>query len=281
MSAETTHAVPDVTIIGRRTRLLDLDLRALVEFGDLLYFLLWRDIKIRYKQTVIGVGWVVLQPLIATLIFTAVFGVVARVPTDGVPYALFAFSGLVPWTFFANSITRSIGSVVAHAHLIPKVYFPRMLLPIGAVAAGLIDVSIASVVLIGLALWSGVVPGASLLLAPVFLLLAMLTALAGGLWLAPLNARYRDIGHALPFLVQIAMFASPVAYPANLIPERWQWLYGLNPMAGVIEGFRWAVVGTSPPDLRLLAISVSVVLVMLVSGAIWFRRTERVLADVI
>jgi lipopolysaccharide transport system permease protein len=142
-------------------------------------------------------------------------------------------------------------------------------------------VSIASAVLIGLALWSGVVPGASLLLAPVFLLLAMLTALAGGLWLAPLNARYRDIGHALPFLVQIAMFASPVAYPATLIPERWQWLYGLNPMAGVIEGFRWAVVGTSPPDVRLLAISVSVVLVMLVTGAIWFRRTERVLADVI
>jgi lipopolysaccharide transport system permease protein len=281
VSVHGTQAVPDVTIIGRRARLLDLDLRALVEFGDLLYFLLWRDIKIRYKQTVIGVGWVVLQPLIATLIFTAVFGVVARVPTDGVPYALFAFSGLVPWTFFANSITRSIGSVVAHAHLIPKVYFPRMLLPIGAVAAGLIDVSIASAVLIGLALWSGVVPGASLLLAPVFLLLAMLTALAGGLWLAPLNARYRDIGHALPFLVQIAMFASPVAYPATLIPERWQWLYGLNPMAGVIEGVRWAVVGTSPPDVRLLAISVSVVLVMLVTGAIWFRRTERVLADVI
>lgn len=270
-----------VTLIGSRPSLFNLDLRALVEFGDLLYFLVWRDLKVRYKQTIVGAGWVVLQPLIATLIFTAVFGVIAKVPTQGVPYALFAFTGLVPWMFFANSITRSIGSVVAHAHLIPKVYFPRMLLPIAAVAAGVIDFSIGFAVLIGLSVWFGLVPGWTIVLAPLFAFLAMLTALAGGLWLAPLNARYRDIGHALPFLVQIAMFASPVAYPAALIPERWQWVYGLNPMVGVIEGFRWAVLGTALPNMTVVMLSGVVVLVLLVTGAMWFRHTERALADVI
>lgn len=281
MTSRASTAATDVTLIGPRPSLFHLDLRAFIEFSDLLYFLVWRDIKIRYKQTLIGAGWVVLQPLIATIIFTAVFGVVAKVPTQGVPYALFAFTGLVPWTFFANSITRSIGSVVAHAHLIPKVYFPRMLLPIAAVAAGLIDFAIGFAVLMALVWWFGVVPGWSILAAPFFIMLAMLTALAGGLWLAPLNARYRDIGHALPFLVQIAMFASPVAYPATLIPERWQWLYGLNPMAGVIEGFRWAVLGDASPNLELLAISATVVVVLLITGAMWFRHTERALADVI
>jgi lipopolysaccharide transport system permease protein len=270
-----------VTLIGSRPSPFNLDLRALFEFGDLLYFLVWRDLKVRYKQTIVGAGWVVLQPLIATLIFTAVFGVIAKVPTQGVPYALFAFTGLVPWMFFANSITRSIGSVVAHAHLIPKVYFPRLLLPIAAVAAGVIDFSIGFAVLIGLSVWFGLVPGWTIALAPLFALLAMLTALAGGLWLAPLHARYRDIGHALPFLVQIAMFASPVAYPASLIPERWQWVYGLNPMVGVIEGFRWAVLGTALPNITVVVLSGVVVLVLLVTGAMWFRHTERALADVI
>lgn len=280
MSTRATAAA-DTTLITPSPHLFRLDLRALYEFRDLLYFLVWRDIKIRYKQTLIGAGWVILQPLLATAIFTAVFGLVADVPSEGLPYPIFVFAGLVPWMFFANSTTRSVGSVVAHAHLIPKVYFPRMLLPIAAVLAGLVDVAIGTLFLMGMAAWAGVPAGWTIAAAPLALALAMLTALAAGLWLAPLNARYRDIGHALPFLVQVGMFASPVAYPASVVPERWQWLYGLNPMAGVIEAFRWAVLGRGGVQLDLLATSAGVVLILLVTGAVWFRRAERALADVI
>ena len=275
------HTSSETTVIGARRSVFHFDLRSLIEFRDLLYFLIWRDIKIRYKQTAIGAAWVILQPLLATCIFAAVFGLIADVPSHGAPYPVFVFAALVPWTFFANSITRSVGSVVAHAHLIPKVYFPRLLLPIAAVIAGLVDFAIGFIFLLGMVLWFGSVPGPSLVAMPVFVLLAMLTALAGGLWLAPLNARFRDIGHALPFLVQMGMFASPVAYPASVIPERWQWLYGLNPMAGVIEGFRWTLLGDTSPNLELVTISASVVLVLLVTGIIWFGHAERELADVI
>lgn len=274
-------AAVDTMVIAPSPHLFHLDLRALYEFRDLLYFLVWRDIKIRYKQTLIGAGWVILQPLLATAIFTAVFGLVADVPSEGLPYPVFVFAGLVPWMFFANSTTRSVGSVVAHAHLIPKVYFPRMLLPIAAVLASLVDVAIGTLFLIGMAAWAGVTPGWTIVAAPLALALALLTALAAGLWLAPLNARYRDIGHALPFLVQVGMFASPVAYPASVVPERWQWLYGLNPMAGVIEAFRWAMLGQGAVQIDLLATSTAVVLILLVTGAVWFRHAERALADVI
>jgi lipopolysaccharide transport system permease protein len=274
-------AAADTMVIAPSRHLFHLEWRALYEFRDLLYFLVWRDIKIRYKQTLIGAGWVILQPLLATAIFTAVFGLVADVPSGDLPYPVFVFAGLVPWMFFANSTTRAVGSVVAHAHLIPKVYFPRMLLPIAAVLAGLVDVAIGTLVLMGMAVWAGVPPGGTVAAAPLALVLALLAALAAGLWLAPLNARYRDIGHALPFLVQVGMFASPVAYPASMVPETWQWLYGLNPMAGGIEAFRWAMLGQGAVQLDLLATSTAVVLILLVTGAVWFRHAERALADVI
>ena len=270
-----------VILIRPHRGLLSLELRSLVEYAELLYFLIWRDIKIRYKQTLVGIGWVVIQPLLMTVIFTVVFGRFANVPSDGVPYPVFAFAALVPWTFFSTSVTRSVGSVVSHAHLIPKVYFPRLLLPISAVLAGLIDFAVGFLILVVLLLWYGIVPGWELVFTPLLALLALATALAIGLWLAPLNARYRDIGHTLPFLLQFWMFVSPVAYPVSLVPAEWRWAYGLNPMVGVIEGFRWALFDSTTPDLFLLLLSVAVVMLLLAGGAMYFRQAERHFADIV
>ena len=273
-------AVPVIRIRAGRG-LLDLELNSLVAYAELLYFLIWRDIKVRYKQTIVGVGWIVVQPLLMTLIFTAVFSRFARVPSDGIPYPLFAFAALVPWTFFSMSLTRTVGSVVGHAHLIPKVYFPRLLLPLSAALAGLLDFAVGFAILLLLLLWYGFVPGWGLLLVPLLVLFALLTTLAVGMWLAPLNARYRDIGHTLPFLLQFWMFASPVAYPASLVPSEWRWLYGLNPMAGVIEGFRAALFSRTGPDATVIAASVGMVLVLLIAGVVYFRHAERRFADIV
>jgi lipopolysaccharide transport system permease protein len=258
-----------------------LNLGELLEFRELLYFLVWREIKVRYKQTVIGAGWAVIQPVATMLVFTLFFGRLAKIPSGGIPYPLFFYAALLPWTYFAGALSGATSSVVENQRVITKVYFPRVLLPLSAVFCGLVDFAIAFLLLIGMAFYYHVTPGPWLVFLPVFLLLAMLTAFGAGLWLAALNALYRDVRYVVPFLVQFWLFASPVAYPSSLVPERWRALYGLNPMAGVIDGFRWAVTGENPPNLGLVAASASAVLVMLVAGLWYFRRVEATVADVV
>ena len=248
---------------------------------EILYFLTWRDLKIRYKQTVLGALWAVIQPLMMMVIFTVVFGNFAKVPSDGLPYPIFAYSALVPWNFFGSALNRCIGSLVANTNIISKVYFPRLIVPISATLSGLVDFAISFVILLGMVFWLGIVPGWGILALPLFILLALLTALGIGLWFAALNVKYRDIGYGIPLLVQLWMYASPVAYPVSLVPEKWRWLYKLNPMTGVIEGFRWALLGKESPDFGALGISAAVVLALLVGGTVYFKRTERTMVDVI
>ncbi len=261
--------------------MLDLDLGSVWRDAEVLYYLIWRNVKVRYKQTVFGVAWVVLQPLLGSLVFTVIFGHFVRVPSDGLPYPVFVYCALVPWSFFAAAVTRSIGSVVTDAELVSKVYFPRLILPLAAIISTLLDFAVSLGLLFGLMLLYGITPGAAVLTIPVFVLLAVLTALALALWLAPANVRFRDVSHAVPFLLQVWMFASPVVYPVSVVPERWRSLYALNPMAGVIEGFRWALLGNQSPDLRVMAISGAVVVLLVVSGLIWFKRMERTFVDTI
>jgi homopolymeric O-antigen transport system permease protein len=270
-----------VSTIQPSHRLLDLELRTLWEFRELLGFLIWRDIKVRYRQTVVGILWFALQPILATIIFTLVFGRFARLPSQGIPYAVFAYAAVVPWHFFAQAVTRGVNSMIAERHLISKVFFPRLLLPVGVVVAGLVDFSVGFLVLGAMLAWYDIPLTASILLTPLFLLLAVATALAVVSWLAPLNVRYRDVSYTMPFLLQIWMFATPVAYSVELVPVRWRWLYGLNPMAGVVEGFRWAWLGTAPPTPSLLAASATGVVILLVIGVIIFHRMERTFADAI
>ena len=260
---------------------LDLNLRELWEYRELLYFFVWRDIKVRYKQTIIGAGWAIIQPFFTMVVFSLFFGLLARIPSEGLPYPIFYYSALLPWMYFANALTGATNTVIEHQRVITKVYFPRLILPLAAVLAGLVDFGIAFLILIGMMLFYGVVPTAAVLLLPFFLLLAVATALGAGLWLSALNAIYRDVRYAVPFLVQFWMFASPVAYPSSLIPERWRWLYGLNPMAGVIEGFRWALTGQGSPPNVLMFVSVAAVLVVLLGGIVYFRRMESTIADVV
>ena len=250
-------------------------------YRELLYFLVWRDIKVRYKQTVLGAAWAVLQPLATTVVFTIFLGRLARVPSDGLPYPLFAYAAMVPWQLFAHGLTESSNSLVANERLITKVYFPRLVIPLAVIAAGLVDFAIAFGVLIGLMAWYGVAPSAAVLTLPAFVALAVLAALAVGLWLAALNVQYRDVRYTLGFLVQIWLFATPVAYPSSLIPERWRALYGLNPMAGVIEGFRWALLGHGPAPGAMIIVSAVVTLLVLLGGLAYFARMERTFADVV
>jgi lipopolysaccharide transport system permease protein len=268
-------------VIETRKSLLHLDLKAIWEYRELLYFLVWRDLKVRYRQTVIGIGWVVLQPLMTMAIFTAVFGTFAKIPSDGLPYPIFAYSALLPWNLFASSLTRAGESVVGNAQLISKIYFPRLLLPFSGILSPIVDFAISFVILVIMMIWFGTLPTWGVLALPFFLLLAVLTALAVGLWLSALNVRYRDVGHTVPFLIQLWMFASPVAYPVSLIPEKWRMLYSLNPMAGVIEGFRWALLGKESPDFGVITISSVMVLALLLPGIVYFKYTERTFADVV
>ena len=223
-----------------------LDLAAVWEYRELLYFLVWRDVKVRYKQTIIGAAWAILQPLMTMMIFTIIFGNFANIPSDGLPYSIFSYTALLPWSYFSQAISRGGLSLVGEANLIVKVYFPRLIIPLASVVAPLTDFFLSFLVLIVMMGWFGIVPGWNVLYLPVFLLLALMTALSVALWLSPLNVRYRDVGHTIPFLVQFWLFASPVAYPLSLVPEQWRLLYSLNPMVGVIEGFRWALLGTKP-----------------------------------
>jgi lipopolysaccharide transport system permease protein len=280
LSLASTAGAPSV-VIEPRKGLFHLDLRAVWQYRELLYFLVWRDVKIRYKQTAIGAGWAILQPLMTMLIFTAIFGNFAKIPSDNLPYPIFTYAALLPWHYFAQAIGRSGVSLVGSANLIRKVYFPRLIVPIAAVAAPLVDFAIAFSILAGMMTWYGIHPTWGVLVLPCFLLLAMLTALAIGLWLSALNVQYRDVGHVIPFLVQFWMYASPIVYPVSLIPEKWRPLYSLNPMVGVVEGFRWALLARENPHVGVIGISAVVVLALLMGGIVYFRRMERTFADVI
>ena len=260
---------------------LSLRLNEIWQYRELLYFLTWRDVKIRYKQTALGVAWAVLQPLITMVIFSVIFGQLASLPSDGIPYPVFSYAALLPWGLFSGALQRAGTSLVANSNLITKVYFPRLVIPFSAVAAGLLDFLIAFVVLMGLMLFYKIQLTWMILTIPLFMLLAVLTALAVSLWLSALNVQYRDVQHIIPFMIQAWMYASPVAYSAGLIPTGpWRIIYGLNPLAGVIQGFRWALLGASPPD-ELLIVSVVIVFILLTSGLYYFRRMERTFADVI
>jgi lipopolysaccharide transport system permease protein len=283
MNASETKSAFDipVTRISSSTSWLALGLGELWDHRELLYFFVWRDVKVRYKQTAIGAAWAIIQPILTVVTFTILFDKFAKMPSDGLPYPIFSYAALLPWNYFAKSLNGSIGSVVAGAHLITKVYFPRLLLPISATVSGLIDFGISFIFLLVMMAWYGIMPTWGVLLLPCFILLTMLTALSVGLWLAVINVRFRDVGQATSFLIQIWLFASPVAYPVSVVPEKWRALYSLNPMAGVIEGFRWALLRKQMPDIVSIIISVAVVLVLLVGGIIFFKRMENTFADIV
>ncbi|MBI4575119.1 MAG: ABC transporter permease [Planctomycetes bacterium] len=260
---------------------LRLGLGELWAYRELLYFFVWRDVKVRYKQTAIGVGWAVIQPFLMMVVFALFFGRLAGLSTEGHPKALFYLAALVPWTYFANALGQATQSVVENQRVITKVYFPRLTLPISAVLNGLPDLFLSFLVLVGLLLHYRVPPTAALAALPALVLLAMATALAVGLWLSALNAIYRDVRYTVPFLIQLWLFASPIAYSSRVVPEEWRTLYGLNPMAGVVEGFRWALLGGQSEVPELLWASTGVVLLLLAGGLAFFRRMERGFADVV
>ncbi|MGE3977313.1 MAG: ABC transporter permease, partial [Nitrospira sp.] len=268
-------------IIERRTSLFDLNWSALWEYRELCYVLIWRDLAVRYKQTAIGVAWVILQPLITMLIFTAVFGRMAKVPSDGVWYPVFSLTALLPWTYFSQAVSRAGESVVANGRMVSKIYFPRLWLPIAMVISPLVDFALSMVLLFGLLIYAGIPLTWKVATLPVFILLAMLTALGISLFTSAMNVKYRDVGHAIPFVIQIWMFLTPVVYPVSLVPEHWRWLYGLNPMVGVIEGFRWALLGRTAPDPLVMVESAAMLVVIVMAGIVYFRQMERRFADII
>jgi lipopolysaccharide transport system permease protein len=256
-------------------------LREVWRYKDLLYFLIWRDVKVRYKQTLLGAAWAVIQPFFTMIVFSIFFGKFAKVPTDGLPYPIFAYSALIPWHYFANALSQSGGSLVNEQKLITKVYFPRLVVPLAPMFSGLVDFVIAFSLLIVMMIWYNLKPTVGVLLLPLWIILAMLTALAAGTWLSSLNVRYRDVRYTIPFLTQIWLFSTPIAYSSSIVPERWRSLYGLNPMAGVVEGFRWGLLGKKPPSLHMVMVSAGVVVLLLIGGLIYFRRTERTFADIV
>jgi lipopolysaccharide transport system permease protein len=280
-----SHQGPSVIVIEPTRGLASLQLKTLWEYRELLGFLVWRDVKVRYKQTALGVAWIVLQPVISMVIFTGIFGLLLQAPSNGVPYPLFAYAGLLPWNYFAGSLTRSSQSLVGNANLISKVYFPRMLIPMSGVVGNLVDFAVSSVVLGALMIVYRVSLTANIIWLPLFLLLAVVTALGFGLWLAALNVRYRDINYLVPFMVQIWLYVTPVLYSATLIPEQFRWLLALNPMTGVVEGFRWSLLSGTMTETAapgpLFWVSFAIAVSVLISGAFFFRYTERTFADII
>ncbi|HEU4342887.1 MAG TPA: ABC transporter permease [Candidatus Binatia bacterium] len=281
LKTDQTNSLPDFRVIKPNPGWVALDLRALWNYRELLYFLAWRDIKVRYKQTALGVAWALLQPLMLMLVFSIFFGRLAKVPSDGLPYPLFAFCALLPWQLFAHLMAESSNSLVANERLITKVYFPRLVIPLSAVLSGLVDFMLAFVILLGLMLYYGIPAAAGVWTIPFFVLLAVVSALAVGLWLSALNVQYRDVKYTIPFLTQLWLFVSPVAYPSSLVPDSWRLLYSLNPMAGVIDGFRWALLGKPGGPGVETAASVAMVLCLLVGGLYYFRRMEKTFADLV
>ena len=258
-----------------------LDLHELWAYRELFYFLVWRDIKVRYKQTVLGAAWAIIQPFFTMVVFSLFFGKLVKVPSDDIPYPIFSYAALVPWTFFANGLSQSSTSLVASANLIKKVYFPRLVVPISAVISGGVDFALAFVVLLGMMLFYGIVPTVAVVWLPLLLLLALVTSLGVGLWLTAMNVQFRDVRYAVPFLVQAWMFATPIVYPSSLLGEPWRTLYGINPMAGVVEGFRWALLGTETAPGPIVFVSALAAVGLLISGAFYFRRMEDTFADVV
>jgi len=260
---------------------ISLKLRDLWEYRELLYFLTWRDIKVRYKQTVLGAAWAIIQPFFTMVVFSLFFGKLAKVPSDGIPYPIFAYAALVPWTFFANGLSQSSNSLVDNANMLKKVYFPRLVVPLSSVISGVVDFILAFTVLLGMMLFYGIYPTIHVIWLPFLLLLTLTTSLGVGLWLSAMNVQFRDVRYTLPFLTQFWLFATPIAYPSSLLSEPWRTLYGINPMVGVVEGFRWALLGTDTAPGPIILISSLVALALLVSGCFFFRRMEKTFADVV
>src|SRR5579884_220182 len=275
-AADTVTLLPDraVTIIGSVPMSIVSWLREVWDYRELLYFLAWRDVKVRYKQTVLGAAWAILQPFTTMVVFSIFFGYLAHLPSDGIPYPVFSYSALVPWTFFTTAVTQATNSLIAHERVITKVYFPRLILPVAALLAGIPDLLIAFAVLIILMLGYGISPTVAIVTTPLFAGVAMMAALAAGLWLSALNVQYRDLRYVTPFLIQCWLFATPIVYPSTLLPEPWRTLYGINPMAGVIEGIRWALLGTAATSPTMLLISIAATTLLLVGGAFYFRHIE-------
>jgi len=255
--------------------------RELWEYRELLFFLVWRDIKVRYKQTVLGAAWAIIQPFFTMVIFSLFFGRLANVPSDGLPYPIFSYAALVPWTFFATALTQASNSLVLSANMVKKIYFPRLTLPIATVLAGIVDFALAFLVLMGMMLFYGLTPTIKVLWLPLFLLLALITSLGVSLWLSAMNVQFRDVHYTIPFLTQAWLFVTPIAYPSSLLPEHWRTLYGLNPMAGVVEGFRWALLGTDTVPGPMTFVSAVVALALFIGGAFYFRHMEQNFADVL
>jgi homopolymeric O-antigen transport system permease protein len=258
-----------------------LNLADLWEYRELLYFLVWRDLKVRYKQTVLGVAWAVIQPSFITLVFSVFLGRLAGIPSDGIPYPLFVFCGLLPWQLFAHALTDSTNSLVLNERLITKVYFPRLVIPLSAVLSGAVDFAFGLVVLVGMMVYFGVLPTIAVWALPAFVVMVLASAVGVGLWLSALNVEYRDVRYIVPFIVQLWFFLSPIAYPSSLVPENWRLFYSLNPMVGVVEGFRWALLGNTARPGLWLAVSIAVIWVLLISGLYYFRRMEKTFADVV
>jgi lipopolysaccharide transport system permease protein len=279
----TSSMVSDAsTIIIKPTKgWVALNLADLWEYRELLYFLSWRDIKVRYKQTALGASWAIIQPFLTMVVFSLFFGKLANMPSDGIPYPIFAYAALVPWTFFANGLIQSSNSVVQNGNLLKKVYFPRLVVPISSVISGVLDFVIAFIVLLAMMLYYSIVPTAHVVWLPCLLALAFVTALGVGLWLSALNVRFRDVRYTIPFLAQLWLFATPIAYPSSLLDEPWRTLYGINPMVGVVEGFRWALLGTETPPGPAVLMSSITAFVLLLTGAFYFRRAEKQFADIV
>jgi lipopolysaccharide transport system permease protein len=260
---------------------ISIDFKELWEYRELLYFLTWRDIKVRYKQTVLGAAWAIIQPFFTMVVFSLFFGHLAKVPSDNVPYPIFSYAALVPWTFFANGLSSSSNSVVGSRSLVTKIYFPRLLVPLGTVTSGAVDFVLAFLVLLAMMVFYGIAPTMNVVWLPLLLLLAFITSLGVGLWFSALNVQFRDVRHVIPFVTQFWLFATPVAWASSMLPQPWRTLYAINPMAGVVEGFRWALIGTDTQPGPMIAVSSVVAVTLLVSGAFYFRRMERTFADVV
>lgn len=282
VTANVNHSdTPPRIEIEAETGRPKLNLKELFEYRELFYFLVWRDIKVRYKQTALGAAWAILQPFLTMVVFSLFFGRLAGIPSEGVPYPIFSYAGLVPWSFFANGLSQSASSLVGSANLITKVYFPRLVIPISTVLSGVVDFALAFIVLLVMMFFFGIVPTKNVVFLPIFLLLAFITSLGTGFWFSALNVKYRDVRYIVPFLIQIWLFATPIAYPSNLVPEQWRWLYSLNPMVAVVEGFRWALLDTTTSLNLMVIVSSAAALVLFITGAFYFRRMEETFADVV
>jgi lipopolysaccharide transport system permease protein len=275
------HLKASMILIEPTQGWVSLKLHELWEYRELLYFLVWRDVKVRYKQTVLGAAWAVIQPFMAMVVFSIFFGKLAKMPSDGMPYPLFAYAALVPWSFFANGLSQSSNSLVGSAHLITKVYFPRLVVPISSVISGIVDFVLAFVVLLGMMFYFGVLPTLNVIWLPFLLALAFVTALGVGMWFSALNVEFRDVRYVVPFLTQFWMFATPIVYPSSLLSEPWRTLYGINPMVGVVEGFRWALLGAQTAPGPMIIVSSLAAVMILIGGAFYFRRMEKTFADLV